>query len=110
MAKSKINKRRSERLLANIPVQLLQIGGKVNQQESSVSRDVSDNGLYCYLREPLPCGTIVHVLFAGRFVSMVRYLSQSSTPGRVVRVEQNDGIGRIGTAIEFLSVVPFFAL
>lgn len=92
----------------NLPLQirLSREGGK--DEESSITRDISSQGVYCFLRKPLPSGSLVELTLAGRFRNTGRRLPSEDLPARVVRTDSQRGFGMHGVALRFSNELTFF--
>src|SRR5262245_49354032 len=93
------NKRDRERMTVNLPVLVSVSGESGTLEEASISRDISSQGIYCFLRKPLPPGLQVEVRLAGSFENPARKLPGDRIPAEVVRNDYRKGFGLQGVAL-----------
>jgi PilZ domain len=99
-------RRSHERINVHLPLTLNYKNGAGNIEESSLSRDLSISGAYCYIRHPLQVGDPIEVHIAPGFRGRPNHPYLSAIAARVVRINGCSGFGMMGIGLQFNGQIP----
>jgi hypothetical protein len=98
--------RNHERINVHLPLTLKYKNGAGIIEESSLSRDLSISGAYCYIRHTLQVGDPIEVHIAPGFRGRPNHPYPSAIAARVVRINGFSGFGMMGIGLQFNGQVP----